>query len=978
MRLQRPTDHARSAGTVQFRFDGEVVQAFAGETIAAALAAKGIVALRRTANGKMRGQYCGMGTCQDCRVTVDGRIGQRACLTTVAEGQDIRSANPIHMPIDALSDLAPAPTASSPETISPDVLVIGAGPGGLSAAEAAALAGASVIVLDERPDSGGQFFKPLALPLRASKLYQDRQFEEGRALIDRVRCAGVTIVQGVTVLGAFSPHEISAAQRDRQVVYTPRRLILAPGAYERSVPFPGWTTPGVMTTGAAQTLARSYGVAPGSRILIAGNGPLNLQLAHELLRRGADVVAVLEAADPFRFPQVFRAIELARRSPRLAWDGLSYLRTMRQHGVPLLRSRAIHSVEGGQRVEAAYFGRLRPDGSMDSASLTRLEVDAVCVGYGFLASTELARILGCDHHTVQSHLSFEATTTSDNGATSVDGVYAVGDGAEPKGARVAMARGYLAGQAAARELGFHADSKGCRHATSRLRSALRFQSSLWSMFKAPPVYLSSIADETIACRCEEISFGALRRAVDDGFDSIAALRRKCRLAMGHCQGRYCVPTAVHLLRAAGHTASTADFTTRFPAKPVPVSTLTYEKPEWGSHAQASPVDLGTPPSSPPLPDRTADIVVIGAGIMGACLAYYLSRAGLNVVVLDRDDANKQASGSNAGSLHVQLLSYDFGSKAQAGGGPAAAALPLGPKSVALWRELQQDCREEFELATTGGLMVADSEAGMGFLRAKASLERSFGIDNHIVGPKELRDLAPALSDRLAGAEYVPLEGKINPLRATYGVLNRAKQLGAVFLRGANVTAIERIGTMWRISTSRCRVDSPRVVNAAGPWAREIASLVGIEVPVRGSPLQMIVTERSPPLVTQLLAHADRHLSLKQASTGGMIIGGAWPGRRSPVARQISVTRESVEGNLWVAALVLPHLRKLHVIRAWAAMNINIDGAPILGEVPGRPGFFNAVTSSGYTLAPAVAFLTSQIVAGKATDIDVSSFSIERF
>lgn len=895
-------------------------------------------------------------------------------MTLAEDGQEVRSENIAKTSPGYLADLSDAPREPLADTVEPDILIVGAGPAGLSAARAAALAGATVVVLDERHEPGGQYFKPLASSYTSNR--PDRQFTEGSTLTSEVRAAGASIVQGATVVGAFSANEVSAVQQGRQVVFKPRRLVLATGAYERSFPFPGWTTPGVMTTGAAQTLARTYRVSPGRKILVAGNGPLNLQLAHELLRGGADVVAVLEAGDPFKLRHGGSALRLAWYSPALLRDGLSYLRTLHRYGVPFLRSRALHSVDGRERVEAASFGPLMPDGRIDSKSLTRLAVDTVCVGYGFVPSNEIARVLGCAHHRVDRHVGFDATTTDDNGLTTVEGVYSVGDGANPMGARVAMARGRLAGHTAAADLGFSTAEPD--NARSEVKAALTFQSALWSMFAAPTVPLEATPDATVACRCEEISFGTLREAINNGFDNIPALKRECRLAMGYCQGRYCVPTAVHLLRAAGHSASNGDFTVRIPIKPVPVSMLTYEKPEWGGHASTPLFDLGTSLERQRIADRTADVVVIGGGIMGACLSYYLAKAGLDVVAVDRDDANKQASGSNAGSLHIQLLSYDFGKKAQAGGGPAAATLPLGPKSVALWRDLQVDCPEDFELATTGGLMVADSDVGMAFLRAKASLEQKFGIENFIIGPTDLRTLAPALSGQLVGAEYVPLEGKINPLRATYSVLNRAKERGALFLRGANVTAIEGYARGWRVVTSRCNIVAGRVINAAGPWAREIAALIGVELPVRGSLLQMIVTERSPPLITQLLAHADRHLSLKQAATGGMIIGGAWPGRHSIAPRQIAVTRESIEGNLWVAASVLPSLRKLHIIRAWSAMNINIDGAPIMGEVPRHPGFFNAVTSSGYTLAPAVAYLTAQLVAGKTTDLDTSPFGIERF
>ena len=420
------------------------------------------------------------------------------------------------------------------------------------------------------------------------------------------------------------------------------------------------------------------------------------------------------------------------------------------------------------------------------------------------------------------------------------------------------------------------------------------------------------------------------------------------------------------------------FAPRLPAKPVPAACMAFEKPEWGGHKRSITPNLARPTETEALPPQEADVVVIGAGVMGACLAYYLAQEGRDVLLLERDEANLQASGANAGSLHVQLLSFDFGAKAEAGGGPAAQTLPLGPASVQLWRQLEQASGEDFEISTTGGLMVADSLAGMAFLKAKAALERKFGIDNEIIDAADLHALAPALSRDMLGAEYAPQEGKINPLKATYGVLKAARALGARFHRGASVQRIEKVGSGWSISTTRGVIQAGTIINAAGPWSREVAAMVGLDLPVHSAPLQMIVTETAPVLVKQLVAHADRHLSLKQASTGGLIIGGGWTAAYDDKRRFNTTLRQSVEGNLWVAQRVLPQMQGLRVLRTWAAMNINIDGAPILGEAANVKGFYNAVTSNGYTLSPVVARMTVDLLLGRSTLFDPLPYSLSRF
>ena len=349
-----------------------------------------------------------------------------------------------------------------------------------------------------------------------------------------------------------------------------------------------------------------------------------------------------------------------------------------------------------------------------------------------------------------------------------------------------------------------------------------------------------------------------------------------------------------------------------------------------------------------------------------------------MLVVERDDANLQASGANAGSLHVQLLSFDFGAKAEAGGGPAAATLPLGPWAIRLWQELARDTGGDFEIRITGGLMVADTAKGMAFLEAKARLEQRHGIAASLVDRGELRRLAPALSEHLLGAEYCAEEGKINPLHRHLPRARGGRRSGRPLLPRLRRRGVGARPGRLAVRTSSGTIRAGIVINAAGPWARLVGAMAGVPTPVYSAPLQMIVTEKAPPLVDPLLAHADRHLSLKQLASGGLVIGGAWTAAYDE-ARNMNVTlKDSIEGNLWVAASVLPQLRGLNVLRTWAGMNVNIDGAPIVGEAPGAPGFYTCVTSNGYTLAPAVARLTADLVLAGRTDRDITPYTLHRF
>lgn len=950
MRLKHPNMRPAHA-PVRLRFDGAEIEALAGETIAAALAASDIVSVRQARSGAPRGPFCGMGACFDCLVTVDGRPNQRACLTKVADGMDVLSEPVAGPPVDA-------PVVAA-EEIACDVLVVGAGPAGLSAARDLARAGAAVIVADERLHAGGQFFKPLAPSQVAERRHLDRQFRSGAALHEAVLQAGVRILGETTVWAAFSPTDVAAIVAGRSTLLRPRRLVLATGAYEQSLPVPGWTLPGVMTVGALQTLARSYRVAPGERIVIAGNGPLCLQTAAELLDGGANVVAVLESASRPGFGRLPEFLQAGWAAPSLLASGLGLVSRLK----PLLHwRRRVTRLLGDDRVHR-----------VEAADLA-VDADIVALGYGFSSSSELARSLGCRHRFVPRGSGSMETVTDADGRTSIAEVFAIGDGARFGGAQAAMAAGSIAAVAIARDLGLAAGEP--RRARRNLSRAQRFQKALWRLFEAAPQQAAAIDSAAIVCRCEEVNAGMMREAMKAGHNTPAALKRATRAGMGRCQGRYCAPLIARL--CSGEPGEFDLFAPRPPAKPVPIRALTVEQPEWTGHVDFVPPDMARPRETEMLPPETVDTLVIGGGVAGSCAAYWLAHEGIDVTVVERDDVNLQASGANAGSLHVQLLAFDFVAGLPPAGNRAADTLPLGPASVALWQEIQRDTGEDLEIKVTGGLMLGESERDIEFLKGKIALERSRGIEAELIGANELRRMEPCIGEAAIAAEWCPGEGKINPLRGTYAVVAKAKELGARFRRGSDVRAIARDGAGWKVTTSRGEIRCGRIVNAAGPWAAQIAALVGVAIPVRAAPLQMIVTEPAAPTLTRLVAYAGRHLTLKQMSSGAFMIGGGWTAGLDETQKLSRALRASVEGNLWIASRAVPALGDLHAIRIWAGMNVNIDRAPILGEVPGLPGFYNCVSSNGYTLAPVLSRLTAEMITGRATSLPVEPYSIRRF
>lgn len=956
------------AGEITIHFDGTEIKAQPGDTIAAALIGHGLLRQGTAKNGDPRGVFCGMGVCHDCLVTANGRAAVRACMTKASDGMVVERHRARPSLLRGHTDLAPLPEGPLvEETV--DILVLGAGPGGLTAALAAAEAGARALVIDERPAPGGQYYKQPATDSAVPANGLDAQSRAGADLIASVRDRGVEIRSETLVWGAFRECErliIGVLSQGKASYLIPRLVIIATGAFEQPSVFPGWTLPGVMTTGACQTLLRSYGVAPGKAVLVAGNGPLNLQVAAELARAGATVVAVAEAAPaPWMRPKA--SLALIAANPALAIAGTQHLAHLQGRGVPVKWQHRLNRVEGLEYAERAFL-------TDASGGEHVVAVDAVCITEGFSPANELVRLLGCDHAVSSSGLTRLEVIRDETGATSLRDVFVVGEAGGFGGAHIAMAQGRLAGLEAARRIGL--DVPEDRQALRRLQRHRRFQKALWEVFATDEAGLSRADDDTILCRCEALTKAEIRQAIEERrIVDLATLKRLTRTGMGRCQGRYCMPVLAEML---DRPQTEVDFPApQMPLRPIPLSALAVEKPEWGGHRRALLPPAGPLPVEVPLDISEASVVVIGAGIVGLSTALFLARGGADVVVIDRGHPNARASGGNAGSLHAQLLSFDHGAKAEGGGSAAARTLPLQRDSIALWQALEREIGRDFEVKITGGLMVAETEKDLAFLAAKTRVERQYGIDCDIISGADLRAIEPALDDFI-GAAYCPQEGKINPLVATHAILDAALAAGARLFAQTNVTAISREGSGFLVHTQRGAIKAGRVVNAAGAFASQIGRMLGCDVPVFGAPLQMVVTEAVEPMISCLVAHADRHLTLKQAANGNFIIGGGWTAGLDPVHHHPRPLRASLEGNLWVAQRVVPALRKLNVIRSWAAMNINIDGAPLLGEDPNMPGFFNAVTSNGYTLGPLVGQMTADLVIHGETDRDVQPFSIIRF
>lgn len=570
MRIEVPGIR-RTTEAFSFSFDGREVKAYPGESVAAALLAEGIYGFREMAGGQLRGVFCGMGVCGECQLLVDGE-SKRACMESARPGIEA-SRHPPRVEYRRQQS-----TTERGEWLeeSPDVLVVGAGPAGLSAACTAAAAGLDVLVVDERRQAGGQYFKQPGVGFSVDPAAIDEQFSAGNRLIREAEAAGVRFSFSTIVWGVAGGARVAAAAEEKNLLIDARRLVLACGAFERAVPVPGWTLPGVMTTGAAQTLLRAYQTAPGSRVLVAGNGPLNLQVADELSRAGVRVVAVAElAGSPWRRSPA-ATLSMLVNSPPLAHAGLRHLFNLVRRSVPVYYNHALISVRGANRAESARIARLDGSGSPVAGSERQFKVDAVCLNYGFLPQSELAKALGCefdyDHRTGRM-----IARRDDDGRSNIPQVFIIGDAGGLGGAKVAVEQGKLAGFAVARELAPEASS--LKLSAARIRRRLnrhqRFQRALWRVFAAPFLTTELASDETLICRCESIERRHLDKLLAQNCPRLAAVKKATRAGMGRCQGRYCTTLIAALTEKHGGAPQPVDefFASRPPVKPLPIARL---------------------------------------------------------------------------------------------------------------------------------------------------------------------------------------------------------------------------------------------------------------------------------------------------------------------------------------------------------------------------------------------------------------------
>lgn len=457
-----------------------------------------------------------------------------------------------------------------------DLLVVGAGPAGMTAAATAAEHGIETVLLDEQDQPGGQFFRPIPATFDADALCRSNpDYAAGEALRARLAASGVEMLPGRKVWSAEPGFRVDAVGGAGLEKWRARQVILACGTTERMVPFPGWTLPGTIGLAGATILLKAHQMLPGRRTVVAGAGPLLLAVAVGILKAGGQVAAVVDLARPLDW---LRALPGFASRPDLLRRGAGWVATLKRHGVPVLSGHAVTSAEGDDCVRLVTVhpvdgsGRVRRD-----RPARRFEVDALAVGNGLTPSVDLSRLLRADHE-FRPEIGGWVPLRDAAMRTSVPGLFVAGDCAGVAGAEPAQLRGVVAALGALADAGRPVDRGQLAKIQSRLARQERFGMTSARLMTFPQGLVETLVPETPVCRCEDVTRAEIDSALAAGASDLNQLKSWTRCGMGPCQGRMCGETVATLAALGkGGRQAVGAWTVRQPIRPIPVFAVDQEE-----------------------------------------------------------------------------------------------------------------------------------------------------------------------------------------------------------------------------------------------------------------------------------------------------------------------------------------------------------------------------------------------------------------
>lgn len=448
-----------------------------------------------------------------------------------------------------------------------DVVVVGAGPAGLAAATVTATAGLSTVVLDDNPAPGGQVWRAVTTtPVQERGVLGD-DYWKGQDIVRAFEASGAKHAPGAAVWSLSRDREIGVSFDGGARMLEARRVVIATGALERPFPIPGWTLPGVMSVGGAQTLLKASGLVPAGRVVIAGSGPLLWLYAHQVLQAGGQIHAILDTSESAGRRQALKHALPFATSPYLV-KGLKLMAGVRRRvRVRVLTGITSLAADGRDKIETVIFRRGSEGGQ-------RIAADVLLLHQGVVPNVNLAMAAGVEHRWDAQQLCFVPVLDT-FGGTNIEGVAIAGDGAGIAGAEAAVERGRLVGISAVRALkgdtGKLPDETASRKMLAKYAGARAFLDTLYrpaNAFRIP-------AGDTIVCRCEEVTAQQVIDNVAIGCTGPNQLKAFLRCGMGPCQGRMCGLTVTELIAQTRGVApaEVGYYRLRPPVKPITLAEL---------------------------------------------------------------------------------------------------------------------------------------------------------------------------------------------------------------------------------------------------------------------------------------------------------------------------------------------------------------------------------------------------------------------
>ena len=369
-------------------------------------------------------------------------------------------------------------------------------------------------------------------------------------------------------------------------------------------------------------------------------------------------------------------------------------------------------------------------------------------------------------------------------------------------------------------------------------------------------------------------------------------------------------------------------------------------------------------------EKTADVIIIGGGIMGCAAAYYLALEGVKALVLDKSDIGYGASSRNGGGVRQSARDV--------------RELPLAMYGIKnLWPTLSEELGVDVEYCQKGNLRLGKTEEHLKILNKLADNSRAAGLDVKMVSGEEAREICPYMSEEVIGASWCPTDGHANPLMATLGYYKRARELGAHFITGVTVLGLKKIkGQLRCVMTDEGIFEAEHIIVAAGYESRAILNTVGIDVPMQKVYDECLVTEVQPKMFEQMLGTAAADFYGHQTKHGSFVFGGhsgmeAFRNIIEP-PQNSSVTTACICRGIMKYFPVLEHTK---IVRSWAGwLDTCVDKVPVISKVDEIPGLYIACafTGHGFGIAPTVGKILSEMVTGKDLCVDISPLRYDRF